>query len=229
MKRSVIKVFIVAFVLLMILACETEPRPPVTPLIIPEDTKVPEPTCDGDMIPFEAESGRFCLDTYEVTNGAYQECVEAGRCTVPDKTTSVTRLDEVYYGNAQYNDYPVIRVTWYQADQYCEYVRKRLPTAAEWEQAAHAPAYYEPWPSMETIMGAHQDTAAVGSTGDVSPEGVHNLGDNVREWVADSDKQKPSEKVLKGQSFYSIDRELSSRPPSKPDWGIGFRCAVNTP
>ncbi len=76
----------------------------------------------------------FYIDQYEVSNAQYDVCVNAGHCTRPSRSTSFSRND--YYGNPQYDDYPVIWVDWEQAKTYCEWRGARLPTEAEWEKAA---------------------------------------------------------------------------------------------
>jgi formylglycine-generating enzyme required for sulfatase activity len=74
----------------------------------------------------------FCLDQKEVTVKSYKLCVEAGKCKAPwsgDPFSMYPRFD----------DHPVNVVTWPMARTYCGYVRKRLPTEAEWEWAATGP------------------------------------------------------------------------------------------
>jgi formylglycine-generating enzyme len=71
----------------------------------------------------------FFMDTTEVTNGAYQACVKAGKCTK---------------GGPAYNDYdrptqPITGISWYQARDFCAAVGKRLPTEVEFEKAARGP------------------------------------------------------------------------------------------
>lgn len=79
----------------------------------------------------------FWIDQTEVTVRMYYLCVEAGVCKEPISKTSSTHSN--YYGNAEFNHYPVIYVDWDMAGTYCGWVDRRLPTEAEWEKAARGP------------------------------------------------------------------------------------------
>jgi eukaryotic-like serine/threonine-protein kinase len=76
----------------------------------------------------------FWIDQAEVTNAKYAQCVTAGSCTKPHSTGSYDR--DHYYGNSQYDAYPVIYVGRNQAEAYCQWAGRRLPSEAEWEKAA---------------------------------------------------------------------------------------------
>lgn len=76
----------------------------------------------------------FLMDTAEVTLSKYYKCVETWNCSPPITSKSYTRPN--YYGNSQYDSYPVIFIRWDQAVDYCQWAGRRLPTEAEWEYAA---------------------------------------------------------------------------------------------
>lgn len=101
--------------------------------------------------------GDFMMDEHEVTNGDWKEFMEANGndpALAPDSTLMWASqgysqpLLESYFNNMAFQDYPVVGITWEQAQQYCEWRTKeyqkinpeaapfRLPTEEEWEYAA---------------------------------------------------------------------------------------------
>jgi formylglycine-generating enzyme required for sulfatase activity len=72
--------------------------------------------------------GSFEIDRHEVLVADYRECVRAGGCDI----------GALLFGDQRYNknDWPMVNVTWDDANDYCKWQGKRLPTEAEWEKAA---------------------------------------------------------------------------------------------
>ena len=140
----------------------------------------------------------YYIDTYEVTNEQYLACVNDGACVFPADVSSNKHPD--YFNNPTYFDYPMINVTWQEADDFCQWLGKRLPTEAEWEKAARgtSPQAY-PWGddpatcdlanygiNFSTADSCVGDTMPLGSYPDgVSPYGVFDMAGNVEEWVSD--------------------------------------------
>jgi formylglycine-generating enzyme required for sulfatase activity len=193
----------------------------------------------------------FWIDMTEVSNGMYNLCVRAGACQPPKQASSKTRM--AYFSDRWYDRYPVIYVSWEDANAYCRWVERRLPSEAEWEMAARGTSGFTyPWgdippnPRLANYNNQVGDTSQVGFYPDgVSLFGALDMAGNVAEWVADwydeyyyfnSPSLNPGGpaqgeyRMLRGGSWFNTVGAIRTafRLWNYPDIrseSIGFRCA----
>ena len=139
----------------------------------------------------------FYIDKFELTNGRYLEFVKATNHRVPQNPKNATR--NLWQGDTiteSLADRPVVNVDWADANAYCQWAGKRLPTEAEWEKAAKGTADRRfPWGNVEPTNKhlnfnqqwiGEKTLMPVGSYElGKSPFGVYDMAGNVWEWVND--------------------------------------------
>ena len=190
---------------------------------------------------------KFYIDLNEVTNADYK------------KFTDDTKRETPYHwpeGNLPKSkeQHPVIYVSWFDADKYCKWTGKRLPTEQEWEKAARgSDGFIYPWGNQWSLDKSNNPyknstgTVPIGSFPEgKSPYGLNDMSGNVWEWVdsyylphpgnpvtrAEYGKDK---RVLKGGSWFdclSYGCGLSAPTfnrsfftPEVKNNSFGFRCA----
>jgi len=190
----------------------------------------------------------YSIDRYPVTCGQYRDFMESGGYQNSDwwsadgwKWLQSAKVDRPLYWseNPAFNNHPVCGVSWYEAEAYCNFIGKRLPSEAEWEKAASWDATNQtyriyPW-GEEQPNGSlcnHGNNIANTSPVDAFPKGASAAGcwdmlGNVWEWTASTFDAYPGfesypyrgysqvyfdgeHRVLKGGSWATFPQALRS-------------------
>lgn len=215
-------------------ATKVNPKDGLTYVWIPPGTF--EMGCQRSRFEFERPlhqvtiSSGFWMGQTEVTQEAYQR--------VMGRNPSRFKGEKL----------PVERVSWYDAQNYCQAVGMRLSTEAEWEYAARAGSTEERYGEIYTIAwfsdnSGHKTHEVGGKL--PSAWGLYDMLGNVWEWVADwFDAYEPSKmtvidpqgppnakkRVLRGGAFCrSLEFvRVTNRYSAEPALGRGtsFKCAI---
>lgn len=192
--------------------------------------KETEGNCPEDTVPLhEVGLSSYVIDKFEVPVELFEKCIAENVCTnsnaeEPHYRTSSDSAN-CNIGNAERKNHPANCVTWYGAKAYCEWLGKRLPTEAQWENAAKSgKSWIYPWgntPAASCDNNIMRDenkgrgcgnntTFPIGSRPDgVSAQGVYDLSGNVAEYTGDWYEKK----------FYSAEEaaQKDTEGPAEPE------------
>lgn len=175
------------------------------------------------------------FDRDEVGLASYRDCVSVGACSAPPTDGSCNFGDPSKDGN------PVNCLSWHDANDYCTWAGKRLPTEWEWQWAARGRDEGRRYPWGSALPDETLACWASGGTGpwtcppdEHSPEGdsrdgLRDMAGNVAEWTASWFDAGQTQRVYRGGSFGSGELELQvyERTPLEPtslNGGTGARC-----
>ncbi len=193
----------------------------------------------------------YYIDIHEVTNAQYKVYLDSTKVEAPHRWLNGN------YGIGE-DGLPVVSITWDEAAAYARYVKKRLPTEAEWERAARGdnPRRF-PWGDEFDIDHANNGNRLMpimSFPSGVSPYGCFDMAGNAAEWVdgwyeayarTESDVLPPgipdrkeqfkeNRHIYRGGSWNSFGKFLrcanrESTGLSRKWVYVGFRCAMDPP
>jgi formylglycine-generating enzyme len=158
-----------------------------------------EDLTDWDAPPHSVYVRNFYMDIYEVRNWEYATFLTDAAPSINqvekyiaiyDGFTRIKQLGQGKYIPNSEVDYakPVVNVSWYGAEAFCEWAGKELPSEAEWEYAAGGPNRYKYAYANEfqpQNVRWNSGTIADARYGGPNDFGLFNMIGNVYEWCTD--------------------------------------------
>jgi formylglycine-generating enzyme required for sulfatase activity len=201
----------------------------------------------------------FYIDRYPVTQAEYHRFVKSTEHPIPYYAVDWLDPDEYNWHPETHTppadklDHPVVMVSWDDAQAYCAWARKRLPTEAEWERAARGRNGLRwPWGNEFERRNCNSRESSIRRTTAVyrfspfgdSPDGIADMVGNVWEWTASlywpypytgQDGREGLEargwRVLRGGSWSNDLTLANATARLDGDFvfftNVGFRCAVS--
>ena len=197
----------------------------------------------------EGEQTNLHLMTAEVTRRQYAEFLRdpfvlAGFHAEANQPADHSHRPPDWPEQLQAPDLPVVNVDWWSAYAFASWAGGRLPTALEWERAAsgHGMSLY-PWgddfAAAKPITGEKALRGAQPAreeSGDITPEGILNMGGNVSEWTRSVSGASGSFAVVVKGGNYLLPGATTARidyrnhlSPHYRSPTLGFRVAFDRP
>jgi formylglycine-generating enzyme required for sulfatase activity len=188
---------------------------------VPEEENIP--TQKGKL----TRTPSFLIDRLEVSVDDYMKCRNAGECKEPLSDKDHCNATE----QPPQRTHPMNCVSWKEAQTFCKWRGKRLPTSTEWELAARGTDKRPfPWgsapPSKQLCWQGpngktKRTTCPVGSFPEgANPFGVLDMAGNVAEWTSTPNTSRGAQYTYYGirGGSYALDRDAALAYESDHAW-----------
>lgn len=201
----------------------------------------------------QVELPAFWIDRTEVSNAAFEPFARMAALTGYPKPTYSSGNDAKHRHDGD-GDRPVTSVDSFEAEAFCRYLGKTLPSDHQWVKALRgglvidsqynpAPWRLFPWgaedkPSCANLQGEADGFPWVAPVDampcDVSPYGVLQLGGNVEEWISREGQLDPENplRAMRGgapdsppELWHHTAVFRNHREDRYHDYAVGLRCA----
>lgn len=199
-----------------------------------------------------AETGDFYIDKYQVTNARFAQYLNSAGASGKGAESYSGPLEPAFSSHTVkgkivfevvrgFEDYPVLGASWNDADAYCRWAGKRLPSEAEWEKAClggteNPVTFGSPSSAMDISWGypagtggtcgpdVFCDRARPAGSRPPNRTGIYDMTSGALEWTADGYRIRvakfppvpdSADKTIKGGSFLTEarTRRCSTRFP----------------
>ena len=198
--------------------------------LVAEHKEQPDPIFATELPVHNVRLRECYIDRTPVTNRRYADFIAQTGHPAP-----------AFWGDPRFNrpDRPVVGVTYRDAEAYCRWAQKRLPTEDEWEAAARGPdGRIWPWGNVFSAACCNSRESAMPHTTEVdrypngaSPVGCLDMAGNI--WEMTTSVWEEYSRAIRGGSF--ANPALFCRTTTR--WGVdpavpgthwlGFRCIMD--
>lgn len=146
----------------------------------------------------------YSISKYEITNYQFSEFLNDIECNSTGEYNDISYINissnscQVYFNEHGFftdkDSFPVVEVTWYGAQAFCEWAGGSLPTEAQWEFAARGgndgnPTMYSGSNTADNVAWYYANSSetlhSISDTLSSNKLGIYNMSGNAKEWCFD--------------------------------------------
>ncbi len=185
---------------------------------------------------YEITTKQFCAFLNSLEQNKENEAKIKQWIEITGEHSLIEKTEEGFRHKFNYESHPMIKVTWYGAKSFCDWIGCRLPTEAEWEYAARnggekvrfswgnskSTKYANSWKysgklTSILVMPDLFNSRGTVPVGSFSPNklGLYDMSGNAEEWCSDWYDEKYYKEVVKDKDVPVVNPQGSEKGDTK--------------